>query len=508
MATVYTKTDNYGLNLYGDNDPADLRDGYNGSMRTIDDTLEKHLNRIEGVEARETHDEAVMKALLVDNTVDNATAAKTKWDKASTDAVEAMADAASATQKANAATTKADSNTAILTALGADTVGHATANKAKWDKASVDATAAEGKAGANYDALVALGAETPEKASALKTAISEKEHSIYGTHAVWLGDSITEGYLAGSNPYRTIINNAFNFTAHDYWTGGTGWIAAKTPSFPTQADNAISDTSYNHNLVSSIFLIGGVNDFPTSDSDASRIQSNVTDTCTKLLTSFPNAVIYLGAYLGGQLSETYTILDDNKVKAHNAIVKGGINTASSRVRVFSCANWLSWDKTLYNSDGLHPNAEGHKSIARAVLEVMQGNTTPYITPVRHTDLINFAGARPGCYVESDNSNHLTVHLEFDYTLTAANLSNENKTIKFSVALPGWMKIPSPTYRPISVLTNGNAWAYSLQSNGYTILTRGSTGKSELQFTQNSSIALKANDQVRVNTVPFQIPIIR
>lgn len=85
MSTIYNKTDNYSLNLYGDNDPADLRDGYNGSMQTIDTTLEKHLNRIEGVESRETHNEAVMKALLVDNTVDNATAAKNKWDKAAND---------------------------------------------------------------------------------------------------------------------------------------------------------------------------------------------------------------------------------------------------------------------------------------------------------------------------------------------------------------------------------------------------------------------------------------
>lgn len=85
MSTVYDKTDNYALNLYGDNDPADLRDGYNGSMRTIDTTLETHLNRIESVEARETHDEEVAKALLGDNTVDNATAAKVKWDKAAAD---------------------------------------------------------------------------------------------------------------------------------------------------------------------------------------------------------------------------------------------------------------------------------------------------------------------------------------------------------------------------------------------------------------------------------------
>ena len=119
MSTIYNKTDNYSLNLYGDNDPADLRDGYNDSMRTIDTTLEQHLNRIESMESRETHDEEVTKALLGDNTVDAATAAKTKWDKAGTDAIKAIADAA-------AATGKADNNMAILAALGAGTVSDAT----------------------------------------------------------------------------------------------------------------------------------------------------------------------------------------------------------------------------------------------------------------------------------------------------------------------------------------------------------------------------------------------
>lgn len=88
MGTVYEKTSNYQLDLYGNNDPADLRDGYNNSMRTIDDTLGKHLNRIENVESRETHDEEVIKALVGDNTVDSATAAKNKWDKAFMDATD------------------------------------------------------------------------------------------------------------------------------------------------------------------------------------------------------------------------------------------------------------------------------------------------------------------------------------------------------------------------------------------------------------------------------------
>lgn len=143
MATVYTKTDNYGLNLYGDNDPADLRDGYNGSMRTIDTTMESHLNRIESVESRETHDEAVMKALIGDNTVDKATFKQVKWDKASTDST---------------------ANGAALTALGTETADKAGVSKVKWDKASTDATG-------GMQALTALGAETATKATALKNTI-------------------------------------------------------------------------------------------------------------------------------------------------------------------------------------------------------------------------------------------------------------------------------------------------------------------------------------------------
>lgn len=159
MSTIYGKTDNYELNLYGDNDPADLRDGYNGSMHIIDETFEKHLNRLEGIESRETHDEAVVKALLGDNTVDSATAAKTKWD-------ESISAAAAATAAATAAANKADSNTAILSALGADSTVNAAAAKTKWDGA-VDT------ANGNTLALNALGSDTTSAAAANKSKWDE-----------------------------------------------------------------------------------------------------------------------------------------------------------------------------------------------------------------------------------------------------------------------------------------------------------------------------------------------
>lgn len=157
MSTVYDKTDNYALSLYGDDDPADLRDGYNGSMRTIDNALERHLNRIEGVESRETHDEEVVKALIGDNTVDSATAAKNKWDKAESAAA--------------AAASKADNNTAILAALGADTTANAAANRTRWDKAESDAATAMGKADNNKTILTALGAGSAVDATAQKNKL-------------------------------------------------------------------------------------------------------------------------------------------------------------------------------------------------------------------------------------------------------------------------------------------------------------------------------------------------
>ena len=150
--TTYTKTDNYALNLYGDTDPADLRDGYNGSMHILDTTLEGHLTRIEDVESRGTHDEDVVKALLGDNTVDAATTSKTKWDKAGTDAANTMQ---------------------VLAALGADTVETATGAKAKWDKAANDVAALAPQVAGNIEALTALHAETAQKAALLYQQIQQ-----------------------------------------------------------------------------------------------------------------------------------------------------------------------------------------------------------------------------------------------------------------------------------------------------------------------------------------------
>lgn len=327
MATVYSKTDNYGLNLYGDNDPADLRDGYNGSMRTIDTTLETHLNRIEGVESRETHDEEVVKALLGDNTVDSATAAKTKWDKS-------ISDAAAATAAATAAANKADSNAAILSALGADSTVNAAATKTKWDKAVDTAngntqaltalgsdtadTAAANKskwdnaattATSNNQALTALGSDTVGTATANKSkwdkAATDATAALNAVntpaklkdYVVVLGDSWVDGYYGGAKHIDQSPAVAIKEKLSPqrfYYKGSSAGGFAVSGDDGTFAD--IWDTVPDKDKVSAVIIIGGQNDatgLENSRTSESVIMSKARELVQTIHAESPNAEIHV-----------------------------------------------------------------------------------------------------------------------------------------------------------------------------------------------------------------------
>nr|DAE21739.1 MAG TPA: SGNH-hydrolase family esterase [Podoviridae sp. ctaUh10] len=381
MATVYTKTDNYGLNLYGDNDPADLRDGYNNSMRTIDTTMEQHLNRIEGVEARETQTQAVMKALLVDNTVDNATeskskwdkaaadvatatskadnnsailnalgadttahatASKTKWDKASSDAIEALADAAAATQKANAATQKANSNTAILAALGADTTAHATANKTKWDKASSDAI------GAN-DAIARI----------LKT------FSRTNGHLVTFGDSYGTN-ADKTREWPTVLNVRLgeNSILHNYCIAGAGYTAPNT-TFQSELNKAKADTSYNHDEVGLVVIAGSRN---TNDGYSGALRTAAVSLYEGVKREFPNARIIVVPMMW----------DWTPVSNYWRYNSASCISAAREVGVEAVPwawTWNLGNNTYFPTGDIHPNADGTNVIVSYMLDYINHNYT-------------------------------------------------------------------------------------------------------------------------------------
>lgn len=272
MSTVYSKTDNYGLNLYGDADPADLRDGYNGSMITIDETLKNHLDKIDGVSASTT---AALKAqdakittnasVLAELGATDAATAKTekdRWDGAATKADSALGllgdmgvtdtDGATAFKgKVDANTTAIDHDGEVLkTAFGENTVDAARAKASTWDaKASTDYAYAK--------------AETYSRDQVNGLIAASHERSVYGDptawkHVVFLGDSMSKGfYSSAEHPTSAIpylVGQIFGWsTMENKAVSGSGYSVGT--NFLTQW-NQVSDKAN----VDAVFVIGGVND--------------------------------------------------------------------------------------------------------------------------------------------------------------------------------------------------------------------------------------------------------
>lgn len=377
MATVYAKTDNYGLNLYGDNDPADLRDGYNGSMRTIDTTLETHLNRIEAVESLETHDEKVAKALLGDNTVDNAAASKTKWDKAG-------ADATAATATASAAASKADNNSVILTALGADTAAHATASKNKWDKAGADATTSISKANANQEILTALGADTTAHATANKTrwdknttdiatlstlvgsnssqiaTIFEKlgQAQYEDGYLVTFGDSYADNNTQSRTWSYQLAQMFPLLTWKNYAKSGAGFNVSGAPTFAQQVANCVADTDVDKAKIKVAVCAGGRNDVL----DYSTGKTKAHDVVVAMKTAFPNAIVVIAPMLFD-----HATLGQDGMRKYSALFDGAISATTGNRRVVvadSAYVWCKGESDLFPAGDIHPNTTGAKTIAK------------------------------------------------------------------------------------------------------------------------------------------------
>ena len=260
MNGQYDRTRHLELPLYTDDTPMDLRDGYNESMRMID----RKTTQLETlIRERNDQTEKTVKALLGDNTTDSAYAARGKWNKAGTDAIEAMADAAAATKKAN-------SNTAMLTALGADSTEHATANKTKWDKAAADATTA----------LNSINA--PDK---LKD------------YVVVLGDSWVDGYYDGAKHIDQSPAVAIKEKLRPqrfYYKGSSAGGFAVSGDDGTFAD--IWDAVPDKGKVSAVIIIGGQNDataLENARTSESVIMSKARELMQTIHAEAPNAEVHV-----------------------------------------------------------------------------------------------------------------------------------------------------------------------------------------------------------------------
>ena len=332
MSTIYDKTDNYALNLYGDADPADLRDGYNGSMRTIDTTLETHLNRIEGVESRETHTESaineVKRDYLKKTDAQNTYATKTALNDTKT-AIENNAD--------NKFVAKTTYNTAIA---------------GKADKTSV------------YT-------KTESDAKYLTKTAANETYAKKKKHIVFIGDSYLTGYqpnasaLPEGGRIGDIAARALGLTPHVFANNASGFKKAGDGGlvFMDLVNSAAADTASIAADVSDVVVCGGRNDTEDVGKEAWQV---IYLSAQK----WPNAHIHI-----------MFLWDNHLISNTGATVLNSIRRAVNRndannVVSFSGTS-MFWGMThpefFVNGNDIHPNSDGARYYGYMVANEVSGS---------------------------------------------------------------------------------------------------------------------------------------
>lgn len=423
MSTIYDKTDNYSLNLYGDNDPADLRDGYNGSMQTIDTTLETHLNRIEGVESRETHDEEVAKALLGNNTVNAATAAKTKWDKAATDATNAneLLTSMSVTdvESSTAFRAKVDATASNVNAFGLVSTKSASALRNKFDATS-----------ANVDEF---GLTSSATAKVYRGGVCR---NYQGTIFGFIGDSITQGYRATSSAKRwsTLVSKIFGATEKNVAVSGTGFTTSpESTRFDGQADSLIAAVGENA-PVSIVFISGGVNDLSLNADTGMRV---LETTVSKVRAAFPLARIIVTIGLSGTMEKDRHPSNKAMRERLPYYAKLCQKAASLGCEVMAGYYMTSVNPAYSSDDGLHPNDAGYALIGEFMASEVAGTHIPYDTQLKTISKTNVW----------ENAAATAMDMSIDYTIvriagTLSHTVTEDERSDYLLTFPLGSILPS------------------------------------------------------------------
>lgn len=189
------------------------------------------------------------------------------------------------------------------------------------------------------------------------------------TELVVLGDSFTQGYLAGggyANPNMpTIIATELGLNLHNYGVNASGYTL--TNSFQSQANNAIADTSYDHSKVKYVLIIGGINDanaqgFPDCSVASKLLVSTLSQT-------FVNATIVIVPNWGG------VALDVNHSKVFRSICDIAYNYDNVTC-LYDNLSVLIGYYNLMGADNVHPTQDGYYVMAKSIVAKLHGGSLP------------------------------------------------------------------------------------------------------------------------------------
>jgi lysophospholipase L1-like esterase len=177
--------------------------------------------------------------------------------------------------------------------------------------------------------------------------------------ALFVGDSYTEGVgLASPREERwsSLVAARLGWSEVNAGCSGSGYTRRGLTCGNTFAERIPSLSSIDADVV---LIWGGVNDAGASSDDAA---SAARDTIAAYARAFPDAelVIINAMY--------FATPEPSSVTAINSALAAAAQEPSGRW--IDIGPILAEDPSLLGPDGLHPNAQGHRAIADAVLAVL------------------------------------------------------------------------------------------------------------------------------------------
>lgn len=228
---------------------------------------------------------------------------------------------------------------------------------------------------ADYTAVVA-GLSARITALEGKVSYIESRLGVDYNSVVWIGDSYTSAGSLGADVdkrFSTVVSNQLGLTEHNYAVGGTGYMYGSTP-YTTQINNAVTDFmnhGYDRTKVKYVFIMGNRNDADGSYS--------FSDYMNAVYTVFTTAHNY---FINAKLIVIPALWDAKPCKQQMIRYSTIINEVSGQMPDYNVLfvdhawTWLmgNEDKILWQSGvDVHPNVEGHKIIAQHVLNILAGN---------------------------------------------------------------------------------------------------------------------------------------
>lgn len=460
MADGYAHTTNFNLSLYQDKTPADLRDGYNNSMRAIDDNMLSITNGVNRANQNLT-------ALGAD-TPEKATALATDIANGNTAhhllTHMGIIDDTSADEHINdikQSHTDTQNNTNALTALGAETVDKAAALKN---------TVAENHrvTTANTNALTALGAETVNKATSLKNTIDHKIDKIAGSRLIFLADSWGEGYYnlqkhRNDSPIVTCCTMLGITNYQNLASSASGWVpTGDYGNFETQWDKVA-----DKNTVDYVVILGGQNDAAANTTYATEYNA-VNALLAKVTTEAPNAKVHIfemPLQIGQCLTDSSSTSVSRRLDCYTAVRNAVYEQHYPNVQFHDGV--YRWGVTANNpdpNDTAHLLANGYQRIGGMMAYCIQNNTDIWPTTSVGPQGSETSGEWKFITIAE---NHGMILLKAQINVNANPINN-----KIFLKLPAWARRGTPSYYKLSAWGADNIGFLSHDPNTDTLNWQG------------------------------------